>query len=76
MNNNQTAAEYSASVHAAWASRDPSKGYWSLPGDIVALIIDRMVEELPERVMLEMAALNGFDSVNALVRSLKSLSEK
>jgi len=71
MNNNQTAADYSARVHAAWAERDQSKDYWELPQDIVCLVIDMMVSEVPESVMLEMARLNGFSSVDALVRSLK-----
>lgn len=71
MNNNQTAAEYSARVHAAWVARDPSRDYWTLSGDIVALIIDDMVAELPESTMLQMAKLNGFDTVNDLVRSVK-----
>lgn len=71
MNNSQTTAEYCSVIHAAWASRDPSREYWTLPGHILALVIDDMVSELPETVMLKMARLNGFDTVNDLVRSLK-----
>jgi hypothetical protein len=70
MNNNQTAADYSARIRAAWVGRDPSKDYWTLPQDVIALVIDKMVAELPEAVMLKMAALNGFSSVEDLVRSL------
>ena len=73
MNNSQTTAECCSAIHAAWASRDPSRGYWTLPGHILALIIDDMVSELPESTMLQMAKLNNFESVNELVRSLKTL---
>lgn len=72
MNNSQTIAEYSARVHAAWVARDPSKDYWTVPGDIIALIIDDMVAELPESIMLKMAGLNGFATIDDLVLSLKT----
>lgn len=76
MNNNQVIADYSARVHAAWVARDPSKDYWTVPGDIIILIIDDMVAELPESTMLQMARLNGFDTVNDLVRSLKNIGDR
>lgn len=71
MNNNYTPADYSERVRTAWESRDKTKDYWELSQDIVALIIEEMVRDLPESIMLKMARLNGFDTTEAMVRSLK-----